>query len=280
MRILRLARLIRLSRVHVVYDRIADKFPSLRQGTVLLTTLKIVSAICCLNHWIACVWFVCGHWENSDTGSRWIDLTGDAFGLESYWDSGQTYQYLSSVHWAVTQTFAGSMQVVPVNSIERVFNILCLMTGLIITSSLVASLSASLTQLKSQMSKRFTMLRMLRQYVVARRIGPGLGSRMEKAVASRLSRRQALALAEVQAIDFMPAALLDELHFVLIEPHIGRKPFICVCAQQDTCLTRTIACDVCELSGVSLGDFVFRARAEAGAFFCLPNLVSRPMVRW
>merc|ERR1719203_1334715 len=110
-------------------------------------------AVCWLwmNHILACVWFAIGRYAPSDTGARWVE---QAFGDDIYLHAGRTFQYSSAIHWSIAQTTLGAMEVVSVNTVERTFNVACLLVGLFFGSSLISSLSAGMIEFRLSMQIR------------------------------------------------------------------------------------------------------------------------------
>merc|ERR1740138_1620555 len=96
-----------------------------------------------VNHMASCMWYAAGRYFPSDTGLCWLDA--DIMGPESgkYDTASLSYQYFTAFHWSLTQMTPGSMQVFPVNSGERVFNIFVLMGGFLFFSVVVSAISTS-----------------------------------------------------------------------------------------------------------------------------------------
>lgn len=112
-----------------------------------------------LTHVVGCAWYRIGRSHKlSDTGNTWLTS-----GLYSF--AGDGYEYSTSLHWAITQITPGSMGVAPKNSTERLFNVCVLFFGLVLGGSLVATLSAIMTQYRLHLEESSRTFRMLHQYL-------------------------------------------------------------------------------------------------------------------
>merc|ERR1719162_1543985 len=94
-----------------------------------------------ISHFLGCLWFIIGNQDIKGYPS-WV-TTYDFMGVD--WE----YQYLTSLHWSITQFTPGSMHVQPQNILERAFAIAVLVAGMIIFSSIVSSITAATNGLKS-----------------------------------------------------------------------------------------------------------------------------------
>merc|ERR1712226_1690635 len=82
----------------------------------------------------------------------------------TYGTSPRHYQYATSFHWSLTQ-LAGSMQINAQNTIERVFNICCLLIGLLFFGTLVSVLSGKAMEAKMVDQEKTLMLSTLRRFL-------------------------------------------------------------------------------------------------------------------
>eukprot|EP00971_Amphidinium_carterae_P019806 390240-Amphidinium_carterae.1 len=96
------------------------------------------------------------------------------------------YQYSTSFHWSMSQLTLGASEITCTNSYERFFNVLCLVFGLIFSSTLVSSLSATMVQFQMLRNGRAQKLRMLRQFLKDNNVDLDVSYLVQKQVKDRL----------------------------------------------------------------------------------------------
>jgi hypothetical protein len=78
--------------------------------------------------------------------------------------SRATYTNVTTFHWAVAQLTLGSIEIVCANSIERIYNVFCMLIGLLFGSALISSLSATMVEIQTARKDQTQKLRVLRHY--------------------------------------------------------------------------------------------------------------------
>ena len=91
----------------------------------------IVVMILIANHVVACSWFWIGASTDPENQS-WVNKAKS----KQAWNS-LVYRYATSLHWSLTQFTPSSMEVVPMNTKERIFAVCVLLFALIVFSSFV-----------------------------------------------------------------------------------------------------------------------------------------------
>jgi len=232
-RLLRLAGMLRMARVADQSRRITDRFLS----DALRNVMHIVSlliAIFWLNHIFGCIWFALGKYGPSDTDVTWVeDRISGKSGTFMYQDLDAIFQYTTALHWSITQMTPGSIPLQPMNSVERVFNIACLIFGLLFFSSIVSSLSAQMTQLKMMGQERSTTLATLDRFLRENNISRSLGVSVKRQVEERMDHRRPLALEDVKATALLSESLRTELRTELCRSHLLRHQFFRLVEQVD-----------------------------------------------
>jgi CRP-like cAMP-binding protein len=80
------------------------------------------------------------------------------------------YRYATTLHWSLTQFTPGSMNIQPMNVIERTYCVCVLVIGMVIFAAFISNITASMTQLRTmqgEISRQFWLLRrFLRQHGV------------------------------------------------------------------------------------------------------------------
>merc|ERR1740121_731081 len=150
---------------------------------LLLDMSVIMCSIFWLVHLWCCIWYLLGKHglQDSDTGETWL-TDGD------YSEAGSGYEYATALHWSLTQITPGSMEVVPTNTFERGYNIVVLFVVLILGTSLIATITAMVTQYRTQFEASHKDFRMLQTYLAQSGAGPGLAMAIKKQVLAKLKQ--------------------------------------------------------------------------------------------
>jgi hypothetical protein len=130
---------------------------------VMVQITKLLVILLFVNHFFAAAWYQIGKFGSELNEKSWID---------EYEVRTLTlgYRYATSLHWAITQSTPGSMEVQPQNLVERIFAIVVLLFGLVYFSSFISGITAAVTSLRSlnDSSKQIWLLRKyLRQHHVS-----------------------------------------------------------------------------------------------------------------
>lgn len=260
-RYLRVMRLLRSARLAVAIERVARRFYA--SGLFAFELLKIVFAILWINHIISCAWFAVGRLAASDTGHRWLDLDVSSGDEKTYDATSVVYQYLTCMHFSLTQMTPGSMQVAAVNSPERVFSIFCLVFGMVVFSTLISSLSATLTSFKIRRREGATMLATLREFLRKAHVSHNTGVAVEKLVQERLKLPKQLAFADVTAFSLLPLSMVDSLRCEMFSKYLASFPFLCVLNYLDPLFRNAICREVVDFLPLSPGDTLFVPNTES-----------------
>ncbi|CAK0872505.1 unnamed protein product [Prorocentrum cordatum] len=238
----------------------------------LLNIGKFAAILVWINHTIACFWCFLGREDAvSDTGYTWMNLAGATGEGPTYSAYGVSYQYTTAFHWSLTQMTPGSMQVVPVNSVERIFNICCLMGGLMVFSTLVSAISASVAQLKIDMQGHSREMGRLSAFLHRSHIHPEIRMQVCKQVKVKLMHRRPLVVKDLQSpgvLDMLSLSLRHTLQLQLCNPHFLEHPLLNFCSNTDIAMWEEICMTCANFSVLVKGDnlFVFGAKAE-GMYF-------------
>eukprot|EP00928_Gymnodinium_smaydae_P045861 TRINITY_DN30523_c0_g1_i1.p1 TRINITY_DN30523_c0_g1~~TRINITY_DN30523_c0_g1_i1.p1 ORF type:complete len:568 (-),score=67.03 TRINITY_DN30523_c0_g1_i1:487-2190(-) len=217
-----------------------------------------------INHVVACGWFAMTQYLDSDTGASWLDSRLDSDPTMTYGDIGTPFQYTTSLHWALSQMTPGSMQVAPVNTVERVYNILVLLFGMFVFSSIVSGISSKMMQYKMNTRTRTTTLAQLRKFMLQNKVRTELAVRIQKQVGANLSEDKKLVMKDLEALRLLNASLRAELQAEVLHQHLCRHRLFVVCAWSDETFSRRLCRDdVMDASWLSRGKPLFLAGAEA-----------------
>merc|ERR1719383_347008 len=215
MRVLRTVRLLRLAKVRHLLSMVQDNLDSEYFSTIVKITKYIVFLIA-INHCIACGWRRLGLVHVPGYGS-WLEQGGIEF--RSY-----EYQYLTSLHWSLTQFTPASMEVQPTNVYERGFAIVVLLFALCVFSSFVSSITSAMTSLRDLSVKHEHQSFLLRRYLRERHISRPLSLRIRRFVALAVGDLKTKG-DHVTLLKTLSPLLRLELKTELYMPNLAAHPF-------------------------------------------------------
>lgn len=263
-RFLRVARLCRLARASEVIARLTEASVYLE---VTVETMRPLLIIFFVNHVLACMFWSISKYLPSDTGLQWINGQMSSNQDITYADASVLYQYLTCMHWSLTQQTPGSMQVSPLNSCERFFNCLCLLFGMLLFSSLISSISAKTMQHYLKQKDKLIKLAALRRFL-ANKVQPGI------VIAAQFQANKALSntsgkpvtLNEITAIALLPQALQRKIQVELCAKHLRHPLFRCWFIM-DAQGAHTLCHDAIDFVGLAAEDHLFFPRTTAAGAY-------------
>lgn len=225
LRILAVLKMARVARLPRFWSEFMDRSLS-ENSRVFLRLATMFCGILWLNHLLACLWYSIGTMAPSDTGSRWTLASLDVGGAElPYLDSPKAYQYMTAHNWSMAQTTLGAMEITSRNSLERAFNVLCLLLALLCGSTLISMLSATMVDLQMSHHERVRHLRLLRRYLRENGIGSILAIRTQRQANERLGERSRLGRQDGFALQVLSRSLQKQLHTEICESKLIGHPF-------------------------------------------------------
>eukprot|EP00448_Togula_jolla_P007940 CAMPEP_0170593628 /NCGR_PEP_ID=MMETSP0224-20130122/13558_1 /TAXON_ID=285029 /ORGANISM="Togula jolla, Strain CCCM 725" /LENGTH=693 /DNA_ID=CAMNT_0010917611 /DNA_START=41 /DNA_END=2119 /DNA_ORIENTATION=+ len=215
-RLMRLFRLLRLVRGARFWNEMRpfDRFITTEDARSLTGIIKLLIGVLVLTHFVACSWYAIGKMQMESGEPTWVkslmvreQLAGD--------QSSVVYFYATAFHWSMTQFTPGSMEVVPCNTIERAFAVLTLLSGLILFSSLVSSITTAMTALRGRNFERTQQCLMVNRYLSERRVSLRLGSRITAFLRTHgyMPQQRALREQDISALGRLPEIMLQDLHY-------------------------------------------------------------------
>jgi len=261
-RMLRLAGVFRVSHLGEVFTRLTMRYPGC---AIVWNVFQLLAVIIYINHMVACGWYFIGRVAYSDTGGRWIDLPDFTIGSETHTsrESSTLYQYVTAFHFSLTQMTPGSMQVAPVNSIERIFNLSCLLLGLLTFSTLISSLSAMMMDIKKKREASDKQLTVLRRFLRSTGVRRKMAIRLEYVIFQKLWVQRPLTTHDVSALKLLPVKDRTDLDAELSKPFIVRLPILRLCHRVDASLVRKISHEAMDMQYIELGNLMFDSGKEA-----------------
>lgn len=239
LRIARVFRLLRLAKVSSHFDHMTDWLTSEDLVTTIRIT-KMVLAVLALSHFVACAWYAIGDLlaENSWVGH----LHTDDRAVES---QSWVYLYSTALHWSLTQFTPGSMEVVPVNELERIFTIVVIVIALIICSSILSTITAAMTHLRIMKTEQYEQSHHMRTYLKQNTVSIRLSTSIQKFLRSHKQRgRKFLHEPDVHLFTDLPDSLRILLRVEVRLPSLLAHPLFQKISKDCPSSTKEI-CDAC-----------------------------------
>jgi len=266
-RMMKLLGMLRMSRLGQHLERINDRFFTELLGD-LAQILVLLFAILWLNHLLACIWYAIGQMTATDTGVSWLDTMVDSANQIAYSNVPQSFQYTTSLHWAMTQMTPGSMPVQPLNTQERLFNVACLVFGMIVFSSIVSTLSARMTHIRINRNKHTNQIQMVSRYLQERSVNRSLATTVRKQLEDRIWQKRPLVMDDIEPLSLLSQQLRRDLDVEINRGHLMSHAFFRLAARVDGASLNMI-CTKAKENILLSGDVLFTPGTETDCFFFL-----------
>mmetsp|Transcript_59335 Transcript_59335/g.154232 ORF Transcript_59335/g.154232 Transcript_59335/m.154232 type:complete len:907 (+) Transcript_59335:87-2807(+) len=232
LRLLRFLRLIRLFKLHSFYNKLMESLNSEHLIT-LLQVLELVLLVVCINHFIACGWYGVGTLEEEESWIRVHFKPSDTF----------AYMYSTSLHWSFTQFTPASMEVVPTNSRERVYNVCVVIAAMLVFSSFVSAITEAMTYLRKINGKKTAQHTELRRYFGDNNVSMSVAMRVWRYLEhGAKARRQRKLWMDVEIFREIPEVLKRDLRHEVYMPILTLYPFFHQLNEVNAAAVRSI-CD-------------------------------------
>ncbi|CAE8681892.1 unnamed protein product [Polarella glacialis] len=221
--LLRLLRLLRLFKASGFISALFDRIQS-ETTRILVRVLKLLVFIMLINHLIACSWYEIGisDMEREDTWVKANDLK----------EKGAVYAYTTALHWSITQFVPASMEVVPVNELERSFTIVVIMSAMVIFSSFISTITNAMTQLRNLNSERHEELVKLRRFFSENRVSAPLVARISSCIHQSATLTSSRVHGEdISILELLPASLKCDLAEEVYAPTLCAHPLLLTWAE-------------------------------------------------
>lgn len=176
-RMLRMARALRLTRVIAEVSPSVEYYLRSEMSVVVLGVSRVMLLMALITHFLACSWYGLGT-SGGPEAATWLK-SGD------YDDLDVGSGYAIALHWSLTQ-FIGSMEVNPVSTGERMFNVCVLMFAFLALCVLPAKITSLMTQFQITAAERSQALSQLSQFLYDQRISRYLTLRLVRAANSAM----------------------------------------------------------------------------------------------
>lgn len=231
LRLLRFARLLRLLKLHRFIGKLLE---SVRSQYVLtfLHVSGILALIIVVNHFVACLWYALGTVDFET--HTWVQTNFDS-------SDSNFYKYATSAHWALTQFTPASMEVVPRNALERIYNIIVLIMGMVAFSTFIGSITQAMTRLRNLTGAKDEQFDQLRRYLGDNNVSRKLATRAWRYFEQGPTVQQHRVMwKDVELFREIPEVLKMDLQHEVFTPTLVRHPFFFKCEEQNTAAMRAV----------------------------------------
>lgn len=260
LRILRSLRLLRILKMRHILNELQDTVNN-EYIQILLKVVKLVVLVVLINHFVACGWYAISFPTNLDSAG-WVvqhDILNRTI----------DYQYMSSLHWSLTQFTPASMEIFPHTLAERTYAVCTLLFALVIFSSFVSSITTAMTSLR-ELSSRMNMAKEFSKvnwYLRDAAVSVELTVRIQKFLRHTLKdRKHRLKHGDIELFSWLSEPLSMELKCAVIGPGLVKNRFF---FQYERTSRRAMSqiCSNCQDLTVSVGDVVFGVGETATRLF-------------
>jgi len=258
-RLFRMAGILRVLRLARILEEHIDRF--MPGGSVVAIRLcSTLVILIWLNHVLGCFWYAIGKQLPSDTGMSWLQ-TDIVIGHQSYeyQELSMWYQYATAVHWSMAQMTLGANEIVASSTWERVANITLLLVGLLFSSSLVSSFSATLIGLQMQTNHKTEAMRALRQFLRQNAVDGKLSLRITKQIDLKIQKASRLEEEDVKALALLSQSLRLELRYSIFSSHLLHHPVFRFINDESLDVMRSFCMDSVGFKLLQKGDDLFGA---------------------
>jgi len=279
LRLMRAGRLVRIGRQLRRALDLVHKAKAIFDAKVVHLTIDISLLLVMffwLAHVICCGWYALGKVvASSDTGATWLV---DRDGRGAYSQVGADYEYTTALHWSLTQLTPASMEVVPMNTQERIFNIAVILGGFVVGSSLVATLSAMMTQYRLFLEDSQRKARQLRDYLDQELITQDLSRATKMQVVAILKQSRRIKATEVSYLSLLSNSMQRTLRTQVVLRYLSGHVFFGVWCQVDADSVATLCNSCVEDQYFMAGDICFRENQDGRSMFFVKHgaLIYKP----
>jgi hypothetical protein len=220
LRMFRTVRLIRLIKAPEITGFLNDSIRS-EHIMLIMSIFKVIMIMLGVAHISACLWYGIGRpdwWGRTGNAKTWIVVN-------EIRELPEAQRYLASFHWSLAQ-FAGELMYMPENGAERVFMVIVLFFGFILSAWFISTITTSMTQLQMITSEQSTQFNSLRRYLMDANISRPLVVRVQRNAQHALEeKKRSVDESSVKLLEIISNPLLVELHFEIHGSVLLTHPF-------------------------------------------------------
>lgn len=227
---IRLLKLLRGMRQVIRAAGLMQKFKlsvNLKEVNMAMDIGVLLFVMCWVNHIVCCAWYGIGKLADDERNTWLSELRRESEDPESGEGSiTRRYEYATSLHWAFTQMTPASMEVVPHCALERAFTVGIIFVGLVLGSSLIATITSIMTQYRLALEDSSKKFHQLQMFLSQQGIDPRLGMAIKMQVLARLREKQRVRMGEVHHLGLTSRSIRDMLKYHSGMRCFGRHAFL------------------------------------------------------
>eukprot|EP00448_Togula_jolla_P026156 CAMPEP_0170653284 /NCGR_PEP_ID=MMETSP0224-20130122/47328_1 /TAXON_ID=285029 /ORGANISM="Togula jolla, Strain CCCM 725" /LENGTH=722 /DNA_ID=CAMNT_0010985151 /DNA_START=12 /DNA_END=2183 /DNA_ORIENTATION=- len=186
----------------------------------LVNVALAVIIIVTLNHYIGCGFFLIGTEGERQGRDNWIDthrMKGEPV----------IYQYMTSLHWSLTQFTPAAMEVTPENLWERMYSIVALLFAMLTFSSFLGTITTTLTSLRKRSTEAAMQKHQLRKFFLDNAVSNDLAGRiMSYLKKNHFTQKKRMHMSDLEVLKLLPASLKKGLNMELYLPYLTKVPIL------------------------------------------------------
>eukprot|EP00930_Biecheleria_cincta_P083366 TRINITY_DN7294_c0_g2_i2.p1 TRINITY_DN7294_c0_g2~~TRINITY_DN7294_c0_g2_i2.p1 ORF type:complete len:887 (-),score=97.89 TRINITY_DN7294_c0_g2_i2:197-2782(-) len=269
-KLLRLCGLVRMIRLSRLFEEVLDRTLEGASRIAFVHIIKLLILLLWLSHLTTCLWFLIGSRYVGDTEAVWFDSVQYLPAGTDFLHTNRIYQYFTSFHFALSQITANGVEMLsPLNSLERSFNVVCLIFGLFFSSHVVSTSSSVMMNLEMANQHKNQRLRQLKQLLTQSAVDGALAMRVTRQVKERMNSTKLLTEEDVPALELLSASLLKELRYAMAGHLLIRHPLMRLFWNVDVNAVAEVCDKAVHLLLIPAGDALFRAQDVATKMYIL-----------
>jgi len=213
LRVVRLLRLFRAVQIANVFMELVD-YGASELVKMVAHVVKNVVAILLIAHFISCGWYAISSYGSS------------SFVSSTLIDRSIPYKYTTCLHWALAQFTPSTVEVHPENTQERLYAICIVLFGMVIFSSFVSSITASVAQGRQSANELFEEMNTLHRYFDQHKVSLAIAKTVFEFCRNRkIRKRQCVHECDLNLVKILPSDLYTHFRREVYGPKLKQHPF-------------------------------------------------------
>jgi len=229
LRVMKVARLFRIMKVAALVEQTRFFIHSELLMT-FMKVLKFLVSITIVNHFVACAWYGIGKYSRNrefPTGT-WVNELQEKAAQQLDWD----YYYTTALHWSLTQFTPASMEVVPCNTLERIFTVVVIIVALILFSSFLSTITQAMTHLREVREEKWQQQQMVWRYMNENNVSIELANSIHSFISKYSSIvKKRIHQKDIMILRAMPETIRLHLDYEVNVPILLKHPLFERCVE-------------------------------------------------
>lgn len=202
----RVIRVVRVLRIVRLYPKLQDQLGHVNSER-FFTAMRLagyISLVVLANHYVACVW--CAFWN--------LDRPTIA-----------SPAYLAAMHWSLSHSMLGSMDIAPENNAERFFTCIMLVLSLVVFSTLLSTITSDTTRLRMLSEESARKVRVVRRFFLENTLPPQLTCNVWHFIKkNKLTASARVKPSSVEMFEMLPPHIVREIRYETFIPVLREHP--------------------------------------------------------